>query len=172
DAARVRRRRGPRADLEPAGEVAVLLRHRLRLSRRADRQRPVDRRDLSIDRCRQPRLRRAGRARRRDERAQGAAVPRLLRRGLPHRAPRRRPDRQAPVGASGRRTRAAEGDPVTSYASAGVSIEAGDRAVELMKQWVARATRPEVVGGIGGFAGLFDASALKGYTRPLLATSA
>src|SRR5690606_5660445 len=127
---------------------------------------------LSIDRCRRPRLRRAGRARRRDERAQGAAVPRLLRRGLPHRAPRRRPDRQAPVGASGRRTRAAEGDPVTSYASAGVSIEAGDRAVELMKQWVARATRPEVVGGIGGFAGLFDASALKGYTRPLLATSA
>lgn len=61
---------------------------------------------------------------------------------------------------------------MTSYASAGVSIEAGDRAVELMKQWVARATRPEVVGGIGGFAGLFDASALKGYTRPLLATSA
>jgi len=61
---------------------------------------------------------------------------------------------------------------VTSYASAGVSIEAGDRAVELMKQWVARATRPEVVGGIGGFAGLFDASALKSYTRPLLATSA
>jgi len=61
---------------------------------------------------------------------------------------------------------------VTSYASAGVSIEEGDRAVELMKQWVAKATRPEVVGGIGGFAGLFDASALKGYTRPLLATSA
>ncbi|MBC9226082.1 phosphoribosylformylglycinamidine cyclo-ligase [Aeromicrobium sp. 636] len=61
---------------------------------------------------------------------------------------------------------------MTSYASAGVSIEAGDRAVELMKQWVARATRPEVVGGIGGFAGLFDASALKSYTRPLLATSA
>jgi phosphoribosylformylglycinamidine cyclo-ligase len=61
---------------------------------------------------------------------------------------------------------------VTSYASAGVSIEAGDRAVDLMKQWVAKATRPEVVGGIGGFAGLFDASALKNYTRPLLATSA
>ncbi|MET1133025.1 MAG: phosphoribosylformylglycinamidine cyclo-ligase [Aeromicrobium sp.] len=61
---------------------------------------------------------------------------------------------------------------MTSYASAGVSIEEGDRAVELMKQWVAKATRPEVVGGIGGFAGLFDASALKNYTRPLLATSA
>jgi phosphoribosylformylglycinamidine cyclo-ligase len=58
-----------------------------------------------------------------------------------------------------------------SYAAAGVDIEAGDRAVELMKQWVAKATRPEVVGGIGGFAGLFDASALATYRRPLLATS-
>ena len=59
-----------------------------------------------------------------------------------------------------------------AYESAGVSIEAGDRAVELMKTWVERARRPEVLGGIGGFAGLFDASALKGYERPLLATSA
>lgn len=60
----------------------------------------------------------------------------------------------------------------TSYASAGVSIEEGDRAVELMKEWVEKARRPEVVGGIGGFAGLFDATALKAYDRPLLATSA
>ncbi len=59
----------------------------------------------------------------------------------------------------------------TSYAAAGVSIEEGDRAVELMKAWVAKASRPEVVGGIGGFAGLFDASALATYRRPLLATS-
>lgn len=58
-----------------------------------------------------------------------------------------------------------------SYASAGVDIEAGDRAVELMKQWVKKATRPEVVGGLGGFAGLFDASALKRYERPLLASA-
>ena len=61
---------------------------------------------------------------------------------------------------------------MTDYESAGVSIEAGDRAVELMKQWVEKARRPEVVGGIGGFAGLFDATALKSYRRPLLATSA
>jgi phosphoribosylformylglycinamidine cyclo-ligase len=61
-------------------------------------------------------------------------------------------------------------EPVT-YAGAGVDTEAGDRAVELMKQWVARTRRPEVVGSLGGFAGLFDASALKGYRRPLLATS-
>jgi phosphoribosylformylglycinamidine cyclo-ligase len=61
---------------------------------------------------------------------------------------------------------------MTSYETAGVSIEEGDRAVELMKEWVEKARRPEVVGGIGGFAGLFDASALKSYDRPLLATSA
>ena len=61
---------------------------------------------------------------------------------------------------------------MTSYAAAGVSIEAGERAVALMREWVDRARRPEVLGGIGGFAGLFDASALKAYDRPLLATSA
>jgi len=59
-----------------------------------------------------------------------------------------------------------------AYAEAGVSIEAGDKAVELMKGWVEKARRPEMIGGIGGFAGLFDASALKAYDRPLLATSA
>ncbi len=62
-------------------------------------------------------------------------------------------------------------DRPSSYAAAGVDIEAGDRAVELMKAWVAKASRPEVVGGIGGFAGLFDVSALSAYRRPLLATS-
>ncbi|MGI5951733.1 MAG: phosphoribosylformylglycinamidine cyclo-ligase [Brooklawnia sp.] len=59
----------------------------------------------------------------------------------------------------------------SAYARAGVDIEAGDRAVELMKAHVARATRPEVLGGLGGFAGLFDASALKDYRQPVLATS-
>ncbi|HZG99150.1 MAG TPA: phosphoribosylformylglycinamidine cyclo-ligase [Nocardioidaceae bacterium] len=59
-----------------------------------------------------------------------------------------------------------------TYAAAGVDIEAGDKAIDLMRDWVDRARRPEVIGGIGGFAGLFDASALKGYDRPLLATSA
>ncbi|MEV6973420.1 phosphoribosylformylglycinamidine cyclo-ligase [Kitasatospora sp. NPDC093806] len=58
-----------------------------------------------------------------------------------------------------------------TYAAAGVDIEAGDRAVELMKQWVKKANRPEVVGGLGGFAGLFDASAFKNYERPLLASA-
>ncbi len=59
----------------------------------------------------------------------------------------------------------------SAYAAAGVDIEAGDRAVQLMKQWVAKTHRPEVLGGLGGFAGFFDASALKGYAHPVLATS-
>lgn len=61
--------------------------------------------------------------------------------------------------------------PATSYAGAGVDIEAGERAVELMRASVAMATRPEVVGGIGGFAGLFRADFAGRYRRPLLATS-
>jgi len=56
-----------------------------------------------------------------------------------------------------------------SYASSGVDIEAGDQAVELLKPLAKKASRPEVVGGLGGFAGLF---ALKGsYREPLLAAS-
>ncbi len=58
-----------------------------------------------------------------------------------------------------------------SYASAGVDIAAGERAVELMRAAVSRTSGPEVVGGIGGFAGLFDISKLTGMRRPLLATS-
>ena len=40
-----------------------------------------------------------------------------------------------------------------------------------MKGWVDKARRPEMIGGLGGFAGLFDASALTRYSGPLLATS-
>jgi len=61
--------------------------------------------------------------------------------------------------------------PGNAYAAAGVSIEAADRAIDLMKGWVEKARRPEMIGGLGGFAGLFDASALTSYTQPLLATS-
>ncbi|QIK84491.1 phosphoribosylformylglycinamidine cyclo-ligase [Sanguibacter sp. HDW7] len=61
-------------------------------------------------------------------------------------------------------------EPIT-YAAAGVDTEAGDKAVELMKDAVRKTHGPEVLGGVGGFAGMFDASALVGYTRPLLATS-
>ena len=60
---------------------------------------------------------------------------------------------------------------MSTYKDAGVDIDAGDRAVQLMKASIAKASRPEVMGGIGGFAGLFDASALKKFNKPLLATS-
>jgi phosphoribosylformylglycinamidine cyclo-ligase len=60
---------------------------------------------------------------------------------------------------------------MSTYEAAGVDIAAGDRAVAMMKASLARARRPEVVDEASGFAGLFDASALKGYRRPLLATS-
>ena len=56
-----------------------------------------------------------------------------------------------------------------SYASAGVDIAAGDRGVELFAPLAKKASRPEVMGGLGGFAGLF---ALKGdYREPILAAS-
>jgi phosphoribosylformylglycinamidine cyclo-ligase len=58
-----------------------------------------------------------------------------------------------------------------SYAAAGVDVAAGERAVDLMRAAVAAAQRPEVVSDLGGFAGLFDASALRGFRRPLLATA-
>jgi phosphoribosylformylglycinamidine cyclo-ligase len=59
----------------------------------------------------------------------------------------------------------------STYESAGVSIAAGNRAVELMRASVASATRPEVVGGIGGFAGLFDLTPHTHLRRPLLASA-
>ncbi|OFP85589.1 phosphoribosylformylglycinamidine cyclo-ligase [Corynebacterium sp. HMSC059E07] len=53
-----------------------------------------------------------------------------------------------------------------TYAAAGVNIEEGDRAVELITPHAKRATRPEVMGGLGGFAGLFK---LGNYKEPVLA---
>lgn len=61
------------------------------------------------------------------------------------------------------------GLPVVSYAGAGVDIDAGERAVRLFTPLAERASRPEVRGELGGFAGLFALK--KGYTEPLLAAS-
>jgi phosphoribosylformylglycinamidine cyclo-ligase len=58
-----------------------------------------------------------------------------------------------------------------SYAAAGVDTAAGDLAVELMKAAVGRTHGPEVQGGVGGFAGLYDVSFLTSFRKPLLATS-
>ena len=60
--------------------------------------------------------------------------------------------------------------PIT-YATAGVDTEAGDKAVELMKDAVRATHGARVLGGVGGFAGLYDASFLTRYRHPLLATS-
>ena len=57
-----------------------------------------------------------------------------------------------------------------SYAAAGVDIEAGEEAVERLKPWAEKATRPEVLGGIGGFAGLFKLKSGR-YKEPVLAGS-
>jgi phosphoribosylformylglycinamidine cyclo-ligase len=60
---------------------------------------------------------------------------------------------------------------MSSYEDAGVDIAAGERAVELMRSRIAVAKRTEMVEEASGFAGLFDASRLARYRRPLLATS-
>ena len=54
------------------------------------------------------------------------------------------------------------------YKKAGVDIEAGYESVRLMKQFVERTRRPEVLGGLGGFSGAFSAEALKGMEEPML----
>ena len=55
-----------------------------------------------------------------------------------------------------------------TYASAGVDIEEGARAVDAIKQTVHSTYRPEVVGDIGGFGGLFSIAAAKDMEEPLL----
>ena len=59
----------------------------------------------------------------------------------------------------------------SDYAGAGVDIEAGNRAVALMKAAVKSTYGPEVLGGIGSFGGLYDASALKQMKAPVLVAS-
>lgn len=54
-----------------------------------------------------------------------------------------------------------------AYRDAGVDIQAGNEAVERMKPAVARTLRPEVIGGLGGFGGLFQLD-LKKYSDPVL----
>ncbi len=54
------------------------------------------------------------------------------------------------------------------YKQAGVDIEAGYRAVELMKAHVKTTMRPEVLGGLGGFSGAFSLAAVKQMEEPVL----
>ncbi|GAB4480556.1 MAG: hypothetical protein OHK0031_01790 [Anaerolineales bacterium] len=59
----------------------------------------------------------------------------------------------------------------SAYADSGVSIDAGNRAVELMKSAVRATYTPAVLAGIGSFGGLLDASALKEMRHPVLVAS-
>jgi phosphoribosylformylglycinamidine cyclo-ligase len=72
------------------------------------------------------------------------------------------PDSRVPSGAR-------EHAPRDAYRAAGVDVDAGERAVTLMRDAVASTRRPEVVGGLGGFAGMIEIPA--GYRRPLLVAS-
>ncbi len=57
-----------------------------------------------------------------------------------------------------------------TYADAGVSIDAGEEAVQRIKSHVRSTFRPEVIGDIGGFGGLF-ALDLEKYRKPVLVSS-
>src|SRR5271157_2630981 len=61
--------------------------------------------------------------------------------------------------------------PPSGYATAGVNIDAGNRAVELMRSAVQSTYGPEVLAGIGAFGGLFDAGRLKAMPAPVLVAS-
>lgn len=54
------------------------------------------------------------------------------------------------------------------YKTAGVDIEAGYKSVELMKEHVKKTVRPEVMGGLGGFAGAFSLAGIKEMENPVL----
>jgi phosphoribosylformylglycinamidine cyclo-ligase len=59
----------------------------------------------------------------------------------------------------------------TAYQRSGVDTEAGDLAIELMRADVVATHRGRVPGGVGGFAGLFDAAFLKDFRHPILASA-
>lgn len=59
----------------------------------------------------------------------------------------------------------------SAYAAAGVNIDAGSQAVNLMREAVRATYTSSVLAGIGAFGGLFDASVIKQMKRPVLAAS-
>jgi len=63
------------------------------------------------------------------------------------------------------------GSASVSYADSGVDIAAGEKAVKLMKDAVRATQGPEVLAGIGAFAGVFSAKALQKMRRPVLVSS-
>ncbi len=91
----------------------------------------------------------------------------------------RRPeaDREGPLGgeqlvALGQRVVAATvAAAMSTYREAGVDVAAGDAAVDRIRSHVDSTARPGVLGGVGGFGGLFDLAALSAYRDPLLVSS-
>ncbi|HXG26597.1 MAG TPA: phosphoribosylformylglycinamidine cyclo-ligase, partial [Candidatus Binatia bacterium] len=68
----------------------------------------------------------------------------------------------------------APGGPVTpaarlAYTASGVDVEAGERAVELLREVVESTRRPEVIGGLGGFGGAIAIP--PGYREPVIVSS-
>lgn len=61
--------------------------------------------------------------------------------------------------------------PPGAYAASGVNIDAGNQAVALMAEAVRSTYGPEVLGGLGSFGGLYDASALRQMANPVLVAS-
>ncbi|MGI6216064.1 MAG: phosphoribosylformylglycinamidine cyclo-ligase [Coriobacteriales bacterium] len=61
-----------------------------------------------------------------------------------------------------------EGGKQITYEDAGVNTAEGARAVDRIKDAVASTNRPEVIGGLGGFGGLFSAAAFKDMEDPIL----
>ncbi len=108
-----------------------------------------------------------------DRQPVGALLPRVLRRHLSGPDLRGRAV-EVPPRRARRSARVSNIPPVTpsaSYRGAGVDIEAGDRAVELMRDHVASTHRSEVIGGLGGFAGAFSA-VFKTLQDPVLLSAA
>ncbi len=65
-------------------------------------------------------------------------------------------------------TTSADSTKQITYADAGVDVDEGARAVDAIKAAVATTTRPEVIGGLGGFGSCFSAAALKDMEEPVL----
>ena len=59
----------------------------------------------------------------------------------------------------------------SAYGSAGVDIDAGNRAVDLMRDSVKSTYTKEVLAGIGNFGGLYDAGGLQAMQHPVLVAS-
>ncbi len=180
--------RGPRPDQCAADLPSLLLWHRHPGRDRADRRDQVGGRDSRLHRRRFARLPLDPGRPRGARAALRPVLLRLLRRALSRAGPVRRVAAQVharragagilgPMAGGG--VASVLGEPgVTSqdpsvprlaYAASGVDVEAGERAVDLMRAAVESTRRPEVIGGLGGFGGAI--SIPPGYREPVIVSS-